>query len=378
MKARYNHVPTILTSLIALIVVMCLPTSLKSQPTRFLVGTTNGEVSASVAVCDLDEHQEALTIVTKLNAGKRPGYLVINDDYLYAVSTDLQGKDQNTLRAFALQNNGTDLKLLSEVSSKGINPCYVSINKSVPALFAANYSSGSVVQYQIRSDGSLGEPWYFQQFEGSSVNAKRQQGPHAHYIHPTVDNQFALTADLGTDKVMVHRLNQQGKMSVYEKQPYFELPAGSGPRHLEFHPNNQWVYVLNELNSTISTVKYQNGEFKVGKTISTLPQDFKDESSSAAVRIHPSGHYLYSSNRGSDSISVYAIDKQGDLTRIQTFGEGLGWVRDFNVTPSGKFIVAGNEKTDQVVLLKLKADGQIAHRISSVDVPSPSCFVFLN
>jgi 6-phosphogluconolactonase len=336
-------------------------------------------VSGSIVVCELDEQKKSLRTLQKLQAGKRPGYLTIRGSRLYAVSTDIQGEKENTLRAFEFQQQGDgyDLKLLSEVSSKGMNPCHISVDHQGTGLYAANYTSGSIVQYQIKTDGSLGDNWYFQQFTGSGIDANRQQAPHAHYIHTTLDNMFALTADLGTDKVMVHRHDQNRKLKPNEAQLFFQLSPGSGPRHLEFHPNNQWVYVLNELNSTITTVRYQEGKFMVGKTVSTLPEDFKQESKAAAVRIHPSGKYIYSSNRGSDSISVFAIDEHGDLTRIQTFGDGLGWVRDFNITPSGNFILAGNEKQDQVALLGIGSNGRIEQHLASLSLPSPSCFVFL-
>jgi 6-phosphogluconolactonase len=352
--------------------------SLKAQTVRFLVGTTNGDLAESLAVCELDENGETMSLVHKLKAGQRPGYIAMHGQHLYAVSTDSQGDDEQTLRAFDLLDHGAGLKQLNEVSSKGVNPCHVSVDASGTNLYTANYSSGGIAQYQIRGDGSLGDNLYAENFTGKSVDPRRQQGSHAHYIHATVDNQFILTADLGTDKVMVHSPDADGKLQVYEKQPYFELPAGSGPRHLEFHPNNQWIYVLNELKSTITKVSYHNGSFIVGETISTLPDDFDSVSYSAAVRIHPLGKIIYSSNRGHDSISVFTIGEEGDLSRVQTFEEGLGWVRDFNVTPSGKFIVAGNEKKNQVVLLKIGDNGHIVRYISSLELPAPSCFVFLN
>jgi 6-phosphogluconolactonase len=362
---------------LSLLFALLFSVPLKAQVTRFLVGTTDRKVQESVVVCQIDEQKETLSVANKLNAGIRPGYITLHKDRLYAVSIDEQGQDEQTLRAFELIDRGADLKLLSEVSCKGINPCHISVDAKGKGLYAANYTSGSIVQYQIKPDGSLGDHWYFQQFTGSSVDEQRQQAPHAHYINTTVDNKYALTADLGTDKVMVHGHHKSGKLQVNEAQPYFKLPPGSGPRHLEFHPNNHWIYVLNELSSTITTVRYQKGKFTVGKTISTLPQDFKQESKAAAVRIHPSGKYIYSSNRGSDSISVFAIDENGDLTRLQTFEDGLGWVRDFNITPSGKFIVAGNERNNQVALLRVGSNGQIDEHLTSIALPAPSCFVFL-
>lgn len=356
----------------------CQKVPLQAQTVRFLVGTTNGDVTKSLAVCQLDEQQETVSVVNKLNAGQRPGYIALHGQHLYAVSSDSQENDEHTLRAFDLMGQGQDLKLLSEVSSKGVNPCHIAVDAKGARLYTANYSSGSIAQYQIMGDGSLGDNLYAENFTGKSVDPRRQEASHAHYINTTIDGRFVLTADLGTDKVMVHSPDENGKLQVHEKQPYFELPPGSGPRHLEFHPDNRWIYVLNELNSTITRVVYDNGSFTVGETISTLPTDFDSISYSAAVRIHPSGKYIYSSNRGHDSISVFTIDEDGGLSLEQTFEEGLGWVRDFNVAPSGKFLVAGNEKQNQVVLLKLGQNGHIEKYISSLELPAPSCFVFLD
>ena len=362
--------------LIILISVLVCGLDMTAQKTRILVGTTNAQVIESVALCELDEQQGIIRLIKRFNAGKRPGYLVLHGDNLYTVSTDNQAEEEQTIRAFHRNNIENSLEMIDEVSSRGINPCHIAVARDGSSVFTANYTSGSIAQYSIMNDGSFGENLYFEQLIGSGVNPERQEGPHAHYINSTHDGRFVLTADLGTDKVMIHKIDDQGGMSVYETQPFFELPPGSGPRHLEFHPNNQWIYVLNELNSTISSVLYQNNKFQLVETISTLPEDFEGTSYPAAVRLHPNGRYVYSSNRGSDSISVYEIDAEGKLVRVQTFGEKLGWVRDFNVTPSGNFLVAGNERTNRVVLLRLASDGRIDKYLSSLELPNPSCFVF--
>lgn len=350
-------------------------TPMNAQKTKILIGTTNKDVSESVAVCELDEEKETIAIVKKLKAGHGPGYITFLNNHLYAISTDASENNHQTLRAFRFLDSGS-VEMLSEVSSKGAGPCHIATARDGKSLFTANYGSGSVAQYAIKANGGLGDNLYAEQFSGKSIDPNRQKAPHAHYINTTIDNQYVLTADLGTDKVMIHRLDGDGRMQVNESQPYLEVPPGSGPRHLEFHPNNRWIYVLNELNSTISTVQYLNGKFEVLETISTLPDDFEGTSYSAAVRLHPNGEYVYSSNRGSDSISVFEIDDNGTLTLVQNFDEALGWVRDFNVSPSGKFLVAGNERSDEVVLLKLDTQGYIQKYITSLEFPSPSCFVF--
>ncbi len=349
--------------------------TLRAQ-TLFFVGTTDSDEIESVALIELDEKNETLKIVRKFKAGERPGYLVLSENVLYTVSTASKGADQHTLRAFRVLNDGEELEKIGEVSSKGLNPCHIAVGRDGKSLYTANYTSGSIAQYSIQPNGDLGSNQYFEQFTGNSVNQKRQESPHAHYINTTIDNQFVLTADLGTDKVMIHRIDNQGKMQTHKSQPYIELPAGSGPRHLEFHPNNKWIYVLNELSSTLASVKYENGSFEIINIVSTLPDDFQGTSSAAAVRIHPSGKYIYSSNRGSGSISMFEIGDQGRVTMAQNFGTNLGWVRDFNVTPSGDFILAGNLRSNKVALLKLGPSGLIKKYITSVDLPNPSCLVF--
>lgn len=351
---------------------------MNGQTTIFFVGTTNGEIEESLTKCKLEEQAQKMSIVKKFKAGTRPGYLAINGDLLYAVSMDKQSENENTIRAFRISNGGEDLHLINEVSSRGINPCHIAVGRNGKNVFTANYTSGSIAQYKVTGNGGITEDQYFQQFKGKSVNETRQTSPHAHYINATIDNKFVLAADLGTDKVMIYQGLKQGKLAPYQKQPYLDLPPGSGPRHLEFHPNNHWIYVLNELNSTLAAVKYRKGKFEILGVVSTLPDDFQGDSKTAAIRVHPNGNLIYASNRGSNSISVFELDKNGMVKMVQNFSDQLGWVRDFNITPSGKFIIAGNAKTNAVVLLKLAPSGWIERFISSIKLPSPSCFAFYN
>jgi 6-phosphogluconolactonase len=319
-----------------------------------------------------------MRVIAQLPAGTAPGYIALVKDKLYAVSEDHQSEKENTLRAYQFDVDKPALELLGEVSSLGLHPCHIAVSRDGGSLFTTNYSSSSIAQFDLGDDGSIGHGIFFEQFEGSSVNPNRQKRPYPHYINTTIDGRFVLTADLGTDKVMVHGVDERGRMSVNMSQPFLKLPPGSGPRHLEFHPNNRWIYVLNELNSTMSRIAYHQGEFRLMETVSTLPDDFDGTSYSAAVRLHPNGRYLYCSDRGSDSISAFEIDDNGRLTRVQTFGEGIGWVRDFNVSPSGNYIIAGNQKTSRIVLLALTMQGTIEKVLSTLELPNPSCIVFSN
>ena len=349
---------------------------LEAQKTSFLVGTTSEDLTESLTVCELDEKNQTMRIITRLPAGTSPGYIAYAKDILYAVSEDHQAEKENTLRAYRIDIDKGEMELVSEVSSLGLHPCHIAVSRDRNSLLTTNYSSYSIAQYDLSDDGSIGNKLYFEEFEGSSVNPNRQKRPYPHYINTTIDGRFVLTADLGTDKVMIHGVDDGGKMYVNNAQPFLKLPPGAGPRHLEFHPNNRWIYVLNELNSTISLIDYQDGKFKLLHSLSTLPDNFDKTSYSAAVRLHPNGRMIYTSDRGSDTISAFEIDDQGNLTRVQTFGDGLGWVRDFNVTPSGKYIVAGNQKASNVALLRLNADGTIDQYVSSLETPNPTCFVF--
>jgi 6-phosphogluconolactonase len=219
------------------------------------------------------------------------------------------------------------------------------------------------------------------QHKGSGENPKRQEGPHAHSINLDAADKFAFVADLGLDKVMIYRFDG-AKGTITANDPAFvEMAAGAGPRHFAFHPNGKMAYVINEMGSTVTAMSYDadKGELKKIQTISTLPKDFKGDTSTAEVVVHPSGKWVYGSNRGHDSIAIFKVDeKTGELTAAGHQGKGIKTPRNFVIDPTGKFLLVGNQGANTIVVFRIdEKSGALEPTDISVDVGEPVCLRFL-
>ncbi len=245
----------------------------------------------------------------------------------------------------------------------------------------ANYSGGSVACLPIAEDGQLAEATAFIQHQGSSVNRKRQDAPHAHSVHLDAANRFAFVADLGLDKIMIYRFDAaRGQLTPHEP-PFASMAPGSGPRHFAFHPNGKFAYVINELASTITALAYDSkrGTLESLQTVSTLPAGPVPGNTTADVQVHPSGKFLYGSNRGHDSIAAFTLDPQtGKLTYVENESTQGKTPRNFAIDPSGTFLLAANQDTNNVVVLRIDPkSGSLAPTTASVQVPYPVCVKFL-
>src|SRR5262249_18292478 len=241
-------------------------------------------------------------------------------------------------------------------------------------VLGANYGSGSACIIPIGADGKLADNVMAVQHQGSSANEKRQEGPHAHSVNVDPAGKFAFVADLGIDKVMVYKLDSaKGTLSPNDP-PAFNTAPGAGPRHFAFHPSGKYAYVINELNSTLTAMSYDadKGVLKEVQTLSTLPTEVK-ENTCAEVVVHPSGKFVYGSNRGHDSIAIFTVDeKTGKLTAAGHQGEGVKTPRNFNIDPSGTFMVVGNQGSNSVVVFRIDTkSGALAPTGTKVDVPAP-------
>jgi len=248
-------------------------------------------------------------------------------------------------------------------------------------LVVANYSSGSVAAFPLRDDGRLGEASSLIQHRGSSVNARRQQGPHAHSVNFSLDNRFLVAVDLGLDKLMVYRADATKATMESNDPPFTRVKPGSGPRHFTFHPSGRYAYVINEMLSTVTVFHYEaeHGALNEVQTISTLPQGFEGRNSTAEVRIHPSGKFLYGSNRGHDSIAVYAVDAAtGMLRAVEHVSTGGKRPRNFEIDPSGRFLFAANQGTHNVVVFRIDpSSGRLSRVGEPLEIPSPVCVRFV-
>ena len=317
-------------------------------------------------------------------AGVNPTFLAVhpNGKFLYAINEvdEYKGKKSGSVSAYSIDNASGKLTLLNQVASAGSGPCHLIVDATGKSVLVANYSGGSFSSFAVQADGKLSEAVSFIQENGSSVDKQRQMGPHGHSIVLAKNNKIALGADLGTDKVMIFRLDAAtGKLTPSE--PAFgTVKPGSGPRHLAIAPDQKHAYVLNEMFSSVSTMEFdaEKGTLKELAQASALPAPVKGNSG-AEIHISADGKFVYSSNRGDNSIAVFSVDpKTALLTLIQNEPTGGKTPRAFEFDPSGNFLVAGNQDTNTFTLHRVdKATGKLSPVGEPVALGAPVTFAFV-
>ena len=358
--------------------------------TLIYIGTyTNMELEArgkaeGIHICEFDAGTGALVLVRTIPGVPNPSFLALAPDgrTLYAVNElgEIDGHAGGAVSAFAVDSATGELTFLNRQASEGSDPCHISVDASGRAVLVANYSSGNVALLQVADDGSLHPAVDKWQHVGSGPDPERQAGPHAHFIAPDPTNRFALSNDLGIDQVLVYRLNPEFAVLLPNDPPAASMPAGAGPRHLAFHPSAPFVYVINELASTMTTCRWDemDGILEPIQTVSTLPDDFVSTSSCADVHVAPSGRFVYGSNRGHDSIVVFAVDPaDGTLTAIDYTPTGGRNPRSFAIDPTGRFLLVANQDTDTIVTFRIDpASGLLWETGLVADLPTPICVLF--
>ena len=307
-----------------------------------------------------------------------PSFLAVHPHqrFLYAVVNRKSGG----VSSFAIDPQSGKLTFLNEVASHGDNPCFVDTDRKGQNVLVANYTSGSVAVLPIRRDGRLAEATAAVQHTGSGADPKRQEGPHAHMISTSLDDRFAVAADLGLDKLLVYRFDAGKGTLTPNDPPFARVKAGVGPRHFFFHPTGKFAYVINEMASTITAFgyDYRSGTFKELQTVSTLAPDFKGENTGAEIKVHPSGKFLYASNRGLDSIAVFAIDpKKGTLTQVEQVSTRGKSPRAFELDPTGSFLFAANQVSENLAMFRVDRTTGRLTPIGQVSVPVPACVKFV-
>jgi 6-phosphogluconolactonase len=349
------------------------------------VGTYTEKESKGIYAYRFDPATDQLTSLGLAAETVDPSFLAVDPSrrFLYAVNeiSQYEGRSSGGVSAFAIAPGTGKLTFLNEVPSGGAGPCHLSLDKTGRYVLVANYGGGSLAVFPILKDGRLGEASAFVQHHGASINPQRQEGPHAHSIYVSPDNRFVLSADLGLDEVLVYRFDAT-KGTLKPNYPAFAVvSSGAGPRHFAFHPSGKFGYVIDEMLSTITVFSYEpaSGTLEVLQTLPTLPQDFKGQSSAAEVEVHPSGKFLYGSNRGHDSIAVFAINtRKGTLTPAG-YAPTLGKEpRSFAIDPTGRYLFAANQNSDSIVQFRIDPNnGRLTPTGQVLEVPSPVCVTFV-
>ena len=318
---------------------------------------------------------------------KNPSFLTTAParNTVYAVSeiADLDGGRTGAVAAFALDQATGTLQPLNTVRSQGAGPCYVAVDGTGACVLVANYGSGTVALLPITEGGALGEATatFQHRFQPGAVgiNTARQEAPHAHSITLDPANRYALAADLGTDELRVYAVDPS--VPTMAPQTTVALTPGAGPRHIAFHPNGVWLYVINELDSTVTLCDYaaDTGAVTPRQRISTLPTDFDGANTCADIHVHPSGQFVYGSNRGHDSIAVFTVDPAtGALTAAGHASTQGRTPRNFTLSRDGQFLLAANQDTGDVVVFRIDAATGGLTPIHTASIPSPVCLHLLD
>ncbi|MFO0820924.1 MAG: lactonase family protein [Pirellulales bacterium] len=353
---------------------------------RVYIGTYASAKSRGVYRAELDLATGQLSTPVLAGEVVNPSFVAIHPSkkFLYTVTEmiDSQGKKQGAVGAFAIDVATGDLKPLNKQASGGAGPCHVVVDRAGKNVLVANYGGGSVASLPIESDGSLAVAKSVVQHTGSSVDKSRQSAPHAHSINLDAGNRFAFAADLGLDKVLVYKFDPAAGTLSANDPPAGLVDPGSGPRHFAFHPNGKFAYVINEMALTVTAFAYDadRGTLTALQTISTVPEGAERKGASTAeVQVHPSGRFLYGSNRGHNTIAVFQIDETtGKLTAAGHQGSGVKTPRNFGVDPTGRYAIVANQDGDSLVVFKIDAaTGALKPTGQPVEVGKPVCVKFV-
>ena len=355
------------------------------MPTFAYVGAYTGPGKAEgIAVFHFNARTGELAPAHVVRGIENPSFLTFSADqrFLFAVSevSTFEGQRSGAVVAYTVDHASGQLTRLNHQPAGGTVTCHVSVSASGRYVLVASYGSGQVATFPLAGDGRLLAASAVVQHEGRGPHPRRQEGPHAHFITPDPAGRFILSCDLGIDKILVYRLDEASGALLPNEVPYGQVASGEGPRHLAFHPSARWVYVLNEIGSSLSGFAYdpQRGTLTHLQTVSTLPVGFHGRNSCAQVVVHPTGHWVFASNRGHDSLATFAIDPaSGRVTAMGHTPSGGQTPRNFALDPSGTWLLAANQDSGSIHTFRVEAtSGQLAPTGHLALTPAPVCIVF--
>ena len=358
----------------------CASEEAPSKGLRVYVGTGSDNPEDGIYTYRFNPDSGTLTRTQDVTPLLNPTFLTLSPDgqHLYSVS---ETADSATIHALNVDPSTGTLSPINAVPAEGGAPCYISTDATGQWVLTANYLGGNVAVFPVQDDGSLGPASQVVQHNGSDPNPERQTAPHAHYFQVDPQNQYALASDLGTDEVRIYPFDAEtGRLDTANVR-VVPTPPGTGPRHLAFHPNGKYVYLIGELRGTVTVFEYEAsaGRMQAVQTVSTVPEEFEGAAASADIHVHPSGDFLYASNRGdANDIVHYAIDEStGQLTFAGRQQSSITWPRNFAIAPSGTYLLAANRRADTITVFRIDPDtGALSDTGQSISVPAPTRIAF--
>ena len=368
--------------LLCLLGIMISGMEAKAKKHIMYVGTYTKGMANGIFIYSFNDQTGKLVDLKNPVLSNNPSFLTIsaNQQFLYAVGEvdNLDSEKSGGVSAFRIEKNG-QLSFINHALTNGANPCHVCLSPDGKQLVASNYTGGNVSLFNILPDGRLTELMQKVQHVGSGPFKGRQDEPHAHSARFDPTGKLLYVADLGIDEFKIYQIKKGvNPLSPYS-QPFLKLPAGSGPRHFDFSPDGNYIYVINELSSTITVLMKYGGVWKEIQTVSTLPKDFSGESWCADIHLSVDGRFVYGSNRGHNSISVFKRDQTGGkIEMIQTISVEGDWPRNFTLDPTGRFLLVANQRSNDITVFKVdEISGKLIYKGIKVQLESPVCLQFL-
>ena len=348
------------------------------------IGTYTDHGSKGIYAYRFDAKTGQLTTLGLAAESAQPSFLAVDAGgrFLYAVNEieSYEGQATGAVSAFAIDAASGKLSLLNQVSSRDGGPAHIALDRTGKYAIVSNYTRGSVAVFPVLKDGRLGEASSFVQHHGTGADKERQEQPHAHAVAMSSDNRFALVADLGLDQVFAYPFDS-AKGTLGQEPHVTKTNAGAGPRHLVFNSEGTLLYVINELQSSVTTYAYDaaNGGLSELSTISSLPNGFSGQSSAAEIALHPGGKFLYASTRGPDSIAVFSVGAKGSLRLVEFVPVDGKTPRNFAVDPTGSWLLVGDQESDKVVVFRInRKTGRLTPTGQVLQISSPACVTFVS
>lgn len=369
----------------ALTLFSCTGRSQQNESLKFYVGSS-GQQEHSIFLCELDVESHKFVLLDSFAGAAGASYLAPSPDFhsIFAINQEISNPELrlSTVSSFAVDPETLGLSMINSQSSEGMGICHIHCSQDGKHIFAANYSSGHATALPLSEEGEIQAAISVVIGEGGGPVEDRQEGPHAHQVMLDPSQNFLLVPDLGTDKVMIYAFDpSSGQLSPNPEQAFFNLAPGAGPRHLAFHPKGNYLFVVNELNSTLTACTWNSSDGRLDEinTESTVVDSHEGMKYPAAVRVHPRGKFVYASTRGENScISVFSIAEDGSIARIQVMEHVSFWPRDFNLDPSGRFLISAGERSNDIRLYTIDQDsGLLAETDVTLEIPAPANILFI-
>lgn len=359
----------------AFLLLFCSNAVSNAQDMYLLIGTYTNTSSEGIYVFQFKNGEASKVSAVK---SSNPSFLAVapNGKTIFAVNENNPG----TVSSFAFNKNSGTLNFINSVETKGAHPCYVTTDKRAKHIVVGNYSGGNLSVFEVKEDGSLGEAKQTIQHNGNSVNRQRQEKAHVHATVFSPDYNYLIVPDLGMDKLMIYKTDAKKGVLAAAETPFEDVNPGAGPRHAEFHPNGQLLFLMEELSGAVSSYKYEDGKLKLIQNVSAHPFDYKGNKGSADIHVSKDGKFLYCSNRGdANSIAIFSINEETGILTPLGYQPTLGvHPRNFTIDPSGNFLLVANRDSDEVVIFKINTStGMLTDTGKRISVPRPVCLKWI-